>query len=220
MKKTSRILAIVLALVLVLSTGAFAAWVSFQNDGTNNGVIPSPAPTGNFQVSTVQLPQGMYVGVDVPPVIDDSGYAYVLESAPTTTRLVKVDLANATIVTNDYWAGTGTGNEGVEIRDISEFQLSTPVIVGTDIYVASTEYVQKTVDATTMITPSEWLEDYSDSFDYFAYFCLNDDGDNYFIVIFEVPNTPLEVRLTESGAILPIEKTAGKGDYAEYASAV
>ncbi len=160
MKKTSRILAIVLALVLVLSTGAFAAWVSFQNDGTNNGVIYSNAPIGDsIQVDTVQLPQGMYVGVDVPPVIDDSGYAYVLESAPTTTRLVKVDLANATIVTNNYWAGTGTGNEGVEIRDVSAFQLSTPVIDGNYVYVASTDFAQKNTDedfSSLLTSSSDW----------------------------------------------------------------
>ena len=65
MKKISRILAIVLALVMVLSGSVFAAWVSFQNDGTNNGVITSDAPIGDIHVDALSFSHG-YVGIDVP----------------------------------------------------------------------------------------------------------------------------------------------------------
>ena len=160
MKKISRILAIVLALVMVLSGSVFAAWVSFQNDDTNNGVITTSVPTGtSVSVTPLQLPHGGYVGIDVPPVIDSDGYAYILESAASTTRLVKVDLANNSIVTNNDWAGSGTGNEGVEVRGVSAFQLSTPVINGDYVYVASTDFAQKNTDESfqSLVSgPSEW----------------------------------------------------------------
>lgn len=160
MKKISRILAIVLAIVMVLSGSVFAAWVSFQNDDTNNGVITTSVPTGSSpSITPLQLPHGGYVGIDVPPVIDDSGYAYVLESAASTTRLVKVDLANASIVTTSPWGGTGSGNEGIEIRGVSAFQLSTPVINGDYVYVASTDFAQENTDetfASLLTSNSDW----------------------------------------------------------------
>ncbi len=73
------------------------------------------------------------------------------------------------------------------------------------------------LDTTTMITPSEWLEDYSDSFDYFAYFCLNDDGDVYFIILFEVSKTdpPFELSLTQDGLPLLVTSPQGAGEFSD-----
>lgn len=101
---SKRLLTLVMALVLVfaLSVGALAAWPSFQNDETNNGVITSTPPiTANPTVSPVPLSTNGYAysGVDTTPVIVGDN-AYVLYNAgdvDTTTgaggaRLACVDM--------------------------------------------------------------------------------------------------------------------------------
>jgi hypothetical protein len=80
--------ALALLLVLALSITAFAAWPSFQNDNTNNGVITpgTPPPITQPKPIPIQLPNNSaWVGVDVPSVTDDRGYAYTLYNGGNTS---------------------------------------------------------------------------------------------------------------------------------------
>lgn len=113
---SKRLLTLVLALVLVfaLSVGALAAWPSFQNDETNNGVIPDAPPTTSpvpSSVTAVHLDTNgyPYSGIDATPVIND-GKAYVVYNggAPGTgdiggARLACVDITSTNPNTATIW---------------------------------------------------------------------------------------------------------------------
>lgn len=139
MKKTSRILAIVLALVMVLSVGVFAAWNQFQGNDYHNGRITGVAPPTSTPITvtnpTLNYSGGGWSGVDTTPVmetISDVTYAYVTYNGWSEgTQLSKINCnTGATVWSADISSTTG-GN-----------QLSTPYLDTTNgiIYVAAVDY--------------------------------------------------------------------------------
>lgn len=139
---SKRILAVLLALVLILSVSAtaLAAWSSYQRNNQNNGVAVA-APTGTSPTFTaVQLATSgtVYSGIDVEPVINGN-YAYVLYNGGTVSgqnggaRLAKVDLTSpATPVWNIQLSALADNNQ----------QLSTPYLDTSDntLYAGVTYY--------------------------------------------------------------------------------
>jgi hypothetical protein len=140
MFKNRKFLATALAVVLVLSLGAsaaFAAWPSFQNTNTNNGVVAVQPPITAPTTTAVQLPGVVgttYSGVDAEPVVYTATYtdstgatsqksiAYALYDGNTTSgtdggaRVAAVDLVAATTL----WS--------LRLKDTTNFQVSTPYI--------------------------------------------------------------------------------------------
>ena len=87
MKRTSRVLAILLALAMLLSVTAFAtetaaSWSVFGGNADHNAVV-GKAPTTDVTVTALKLlkPDSGWDGVDTVPLMQTVGnvtYAYVL----------------------------------------------------------------------------------------------------------------------------------------------
>ena len=141
---SKRLLTLVLALVLVfaLSVGALAAWPSFQNDETNNGVISVAPPTATpISVTPVQLNSNgmLFSGVDVTPVIDENGNAYTLYNGgdPGTGDVGGARLSSVTL-------STGNSNWDIQLDSNAKNvqQLSTPYYAGNNTLYAGVTYYE------------------------------------------------------------------------------
>jgi hypothetical protein len=130
----SSILALTLALSLTVS--AFAAWPSFQNDNTNNGVVTTAPPTTTpTVVNTVGLstnnPYGsVYTGVDSASVISN-GYVYTVYNGGVynaATGLGGARVAKTELATGSVTSALLSANAS----NIS--QLATPYIDGSTLW--------------------------------------------------------------------------------------
>ena len=137
--KSRKGLLTLLALVLVfsLTVTAYAAWPSFQNDADNNGVIPvSPAPpTASPTVAANQLANNYGGGIDAPSVIDDNCIAYTLYNGGYvfgTAGGARLQATTLSSPTPAVW------NVQLDATADNVPQLSTPVLVGTDLYALTT----------------------------------------------------------------------------------
>ena len=130
--KSRKGLSILLALVLVFAisaTPAFAAWPGFQNTNTNNGVtdvlVTTPVTTYD------DLDSNWAGGINAPSVINN-GVSYTLYNGGyvygTNGGMQATTLSTASPVWN------------VQIDNTADniSQLSTPVLVGSDLYALTT----------------------------------------------------------------------------------
>ena len=127
MKRTSRVLAILLALAMLLSVTAFAAWDVYGSDRNHNSVVAN-APTTATETalnSYIDLSNGGrgWDGVDNVPVmetVDGVTYAYVLYDGYSSYggQLAKINCSAATPYV--VWHKQVSGASG--------FQLSTPYL--------------------------------------------------------------------------------------------
>ena len=129
MKRTGRVLAILLALAMLLSVTAFAAtttstWYGYGGDTTTHNAAVTSAPTSTSptvtRIDLLNSGSG-WDGVDNVPVmrtIDGVTYAYVFyDGHAAGGRLAKINCNNGVLV----WDKQMTGASG--------FQLSTPLLV-------------------------------------------------------------------------------------------
>ena len=132
MKRTSRVLAILLALAMLFSVTAFAAntsWPIYGGDLNHTSNV-SGAPTSITKEISVALTGGSgWDGIDNVPVMQTVGnktYAYVLFDGRGTNgaQVVKYNCTDEEIV----WTTTAYGNEGTSLNARSGFQLSTPYL--------------------------------------------------------------------------------------------
>jgi hypothetical protein len=137
--------AVVLAVVLILSLAvtALAVWPSFQNDNTNNGVIPAAPtpPTAPIPPTTVtpvklQYGPGAFDCVDTTQLMETVGYetyTYVFYDGGSANgaRLAKYNCASLPTPVAPEW--------DIQVDPSSGFQLSTPYLdaSGRCIYVAT-----------------------------------------------------------------------------------
>jgi hypothetical protein len=138
--KTKKLLSILLAVVLVFAlTGtAFAAWPGFQSDNcTNNGVIAaSPAPpTASPSVAANQLANNFAGGIDAPSVIDNNCIAYTLYNGGYVFGTAGGARLQATTLSSP---ASPVWNIQLDATADNVPQLSTPVLVGTDLYALTT----------------------------------------------------------------------------------
>ena len=136
-----------IALTLAVSPAAFAAWPSFQNDSTNNGIIATATPITTPTMSAVVLPDtnGAWLGVDAAPVIKD-GKAYVVYDAGTYDPVTGKGGARLAIVNLSTKSATSVL---LDSKANNVAQLSTPcvkTIDGSDIVFAGTSYETEVSD--------------------------------------------------------------------------
>lgn len=151
-RKTLTIL-LALALVCAMATAAFAAWPSFQNTNTNNGVTEVLVTTPATPVAYDDLPNnGAWTGVSSTSVIDDDCVAYTLynggipSGADGGARLQATTLFDASEVWNIQLNG--------QADNLS--QLSTPYLDTTnDILYALATY---NVNLLSSTSPTAWLD--------------------------------------------------------------
>lgn len=173
MKKTKRTLAIILCLVLILSSAVLADWVQYQKDGSHNGVIPSTeAPyianggtlSTGAHMGTIQLGSGGWSGIDSEALmLTESGttYAYVTYNGGTVsgnnggTRLAKIN-----VTTMNGTAVNPTKVWDIQLTQSSGFQLSTPCYYNGNIYVAGSGLSQLLLNNELVRTYDE-LEGYT-----------------------------------------------------------
>lgn len=129
MKRTSKVLAILLALAMLLSVTAFAtetaaSWSVFGGNADHNAVV-GKAPTTDVTVTALKLlkPDSGWDGVDTVPLMQTVGnvtYAYVLyDGHADGCTLAKINCsANTPYV---VWHK--------QLESKSGFQLSTPLLV-------------------------------------------------------------------------------------------
>lgn len=135
MKRTTRFLAILLCLVMLLSIPAFAAWTQYQGSSNHNGVItdaapPTSTPTSINSILLAGNGTGGYTGVDTEPVmqkVGDTTYAYVLFDGRGTNggMVAKINCNTASEVWRTTPYGTSTTTS---LNAKSGFQLSTPYL--------------------------------------------------------------------------------------------
>ena len=133
MKRTSRVLAILLALAMLLSVTAFAvaneSWPMYGGD-LNHTSIVSDAPTSITKEVKVALTGGSgWDGIDNVPVMQTVGgktYAYVLFDGRGTNgaQVIKYNCTDEV----EVWRTTAYGNEDTSLNAKSGFQLSTPCL--------------------------------------------------------------------------------------------
>ena len=133
MKRTSRVLAILLALAMLLSVTAFAtantSWPMYGGDLNHTSNV-SGAPTSITTEISVALTGGSgWDGVDNVPVMQTVGnktYAYVLFDGRGTNgaQVIKYNCTDGV----EVWRTTAYGNEGTSLNAKSGFQLSTPCL--------------------------------------------------------------------------------------------
>jgi hypothetical protein len=148
-KSTRKILSVVIALALTLVLGitAFAAWPSFQNTNTNNGIIsqqpPIAAPAVTAAPLVVNNPNAdVYTGIDATSVINN-GIAYTVYNgghAPVGSvaggaRIQATTLSTGAPVWNaELFDANASGPVDVHADNVS--QLSTPYYKTGPLFVA------------------------------------------------------------------------------------
>ncbi|MCL6635150.1 MAG: PQQ-binding-like beta-propeller repeat protein [Peptococcaceae bacterium] len=155
-KKALVYLFTLLLLVAFTAAPAFAAdWPRFQKDNSNSGVVLSPdsPPTGNNPgVAVVDVNEAGFYGIDVPPLIVKEGdyeYAYVLSSENDGTSKVRKYRCSDQSVPNG-WTG------GVVVDTNGGFQLATPVIVGSTMYLGISDMAQKLLNTGFDSSTANW----------------------------------------------------------------
>lgn len=141
MKRTSRVLAILLALAMLFSVTAFATWNVYGGNDNHNAKVDT-APTTKTSETAVSLTPSIttgWDGVDNVPVMqtvkeagedgedgEDITYAYVLFDGRGTNgaQVIKYDCTYG----EEVWRTTAYGNEGTSLNAKSGFQLSTPYL--------------------------------------------------------------------------------------------
>jgi len=135
-KKVMSSMLISLLIVVMIAGSAFAAdWNSFQKDNYNTGATTdSISISTNPTINSVDLPNHSWYGIDCTPlVVSESGieYAYVLTSTSSDVRAYKIKCSDQTKPSG--WAN------GVVVDTDGGFNLGTPVINGSTMYVAVQE---------------------------------------------------------------------------------
>jgi hypothetical protein len=153
---TKKSLAVALAIVLVLSLSitAFAAWPSFQNTNSNNGVIATQPPITTPKTSyTVPLPANgtFYSGVDATSVVDaSSSVVYTLYNGGDYTITSSGVTGGATLAATELTTGTAPTAPAwtyvVDSKAGNNQQLSTPYLAtSSTLYAAITYYSNELV---------------------------------------------------------------------------
>jgi hypothetical protein len=160
LKSKRRILsaALALAIVLALSHAALAAWPSFQNDSTNNGVIT--VPTGGTPPPIATTTTARPVAL---PTNNPSGNVY---SGIDTTSAINNGVAYTLYNGGVYDAGTGLGGARVAVTTLAtgsatnilldsdasnDNQLSTPYYdTANDILYAAVQYSTPIYDTSNL----------------------------------------------------------------------
>ena len=131
MKRTSRVLAILLALAMLLSVTAFATWNVYGGNDNHNAKVDT-APTTKTSETAVSLTPSIttgWDGVDNVPVmqtVGDKTYAYVLFDGRGTNgaQVIKYNCTDGV----EVWRTTAYGTENTSLNAKSGFQLSTPYL--------------------------------------------------------------------------------------------
>ena len=129
MKRTSRVLAILLALAMLLSVTAFAAWDVYGGNPNHNSVVSGAPTNANPSVTSIDLSNGGrgWDGIDNVPVMEtvtengeDVTYAYVLYDGYSSYggQLAKINCSAATPYV--VWRK--------QVSAAAGFQLSTPYL--------------------------------------------------------------------------------------------
>lgn len=143
------LLAAVLVLLVAFAGTALAAdWPKFQKDNYNSGLAAdSPPVSANPTFRMVDLPNAAWFGTDVTPLIvteEEDGepvkYVYILNSTSSDARVYKIRCSDRT--TPDGWTN------GVVVDSNGGFQLATPVISGTTMYLGLSDQQQKLTNTT------------------------------------------------------------------------
>lgn len=141
MKRTSRVLAILLALAMLLSVTAFAAtttstWTGYGGDNTTHNAAVTSAPTKtSATVAKIDLLNSGsgWDGVDNVPVMRTVGsttYAYVFyDGHGAGAHLAKIDCTKAIANASSSNLYDIAKVWDIQISNSSGFQLSTPVLV-------------------------------------------------------------------------------------------
>jgi hypothetical protein len=174
------------ALVMALTVTALAAWPSFQNDATNNGVIAAPPGidppiASGTTPTTVSLTNNgaQYSGVDTATVISSGGVAYTLYNGGSVSgttggaRLQATNMSNASTLWN--------------------IQISSTSPTVTDSFILSTPYLDE--PSNTLYLATTWH-----SPDYSTY------GWEYWMVtnVSGTPSTPQQLGSGDGQANTPI----------------
>lgn len=128
---------IVTALFIFSVVGNVFAWTSFQNSNyLNNGLIDDgltyPTATPSVTVYT-DLTRAGWSGIECAPVVqveNNVPYAYVLHSATGGAKVAKINLTSPGTVP------AGWVQDGIQVNTSTAFQMSTPIIVGDNLYCA------------------------------------------------------------------------------------
>lgn len=157
-KKT---LALILAMMMVLTSTAFANWDSFQGDDLNNGTSETGVTSTNPNTTTVNLPNnGAFTGVDVEPLVHGSRI-YALYNGGSTTGGNAKDFTDGKVGGARLAAVDATDSKllwSVQVGEADNVsQLSTPVLSrdGKTLYGVYTytnnifpdDFTTKTIDA-------------------------------------------------------------------------
>lgn len=129
MKRTSRVLAILLTLAMLLSVTAFAAWDVYGGNDNHNSVVTSAPTSASPSVTSIDLSNSGrgWDGIDNVPVMEtvtengeDVTYAYVLYDGYSSYggQLAKINCSAATPYV--VWRKQVSASSG--------FQLSTPYL--------------------------------------------------------------------------------------------
>ena len=125
MKRTSRVLAILLALAMLLSVTAFAAWDVYGGNANHNSVVSGAPTNANPSVTSIDLSNGGrgWDGIDNVPVmetVNGTTYAYVLYDGYSSYggQLAKINCSAATPYV--VWRK--------QVSAAAGFQLSTPYL--------------------------------------------------------------------------------------------
>lgn len=129
MKRTSRVLAILLALAMLLSVTAFATWNVYGGNDNHNSVVTSAPTSASPSVTSIDLSNSGrgWDGIDNVPVMEtvtengeDVTYAYVLYDGYSSYggQLAKINCSAATPYV--VWRKQVSASSG--------FQLSTPYL--------------------------------------------------------------------------------------------
>lgn len=125
MKRTSRVLAILLTLAMLLSVTAFAAWDVYGGNANHNSVVSGAPTNANPSVTSIDLSNGGsgWDGIDNVPVmetVNGTTYAYVLYDGYSSYggQLAKINCSAATPYV--VWRK--------QVSAAAGFQLSTPYL--------------------------------------------------------------------------------------------